>query len=349
MLDFASCRECLQHEHASTIFGRLDAFSVELDSLPVQAKTVGLHRMRSTENLSSSMSNDSIATTELPSNMTRSKASPYVHEECRLVVPIEVYVDSEAVFESATALMKFQIFQRRIDDSLYQYIQERRTGARLLRRLLSVAAEGEGEGKDKDKDKEKEKGEEEEDAPDYPQPNIIESITSLDLQRPLYRPVQATLKYAPKSKDTVYISVSLVFNSALKTRIAVKDLDITLGDAIGRKHRPLMDLKLIRMEPVCVPLPVEMGPRSIFGCIFMAQLLPSGIPRLASEGHKIRLNALMEASDSGEIRVQFESEVNLDKLFPHHDNQGLMVSLKCKIFLCWAVDFFKVLPRRFAF
>lgn len=266
--------------------------------------------MRSTESLTS-MSNESLFSADAVNITTSLKALAYIHDETLIVIPVPVVVDSEAIFESASALIKFQIFQRKPDNSLEQYLKENRTGARLIRRLLLT--------------------ENDEDRAAYLCPHVIEPVTYLDLRKPLFRPVNATLKYSKKTEDSVYVSVILAFNSAIKTKMTVKTIEMTFSDSVSRKEGAFLDFGLIKIEPISVQVPEEIGPHSTFTSIFMAHLMPSSLKRFSTGGHKMHVDSLMETPESGEIKLHFESDVNLSELFLHHESRGLIVSLKCRL------------------
>lgn len=291
-------------EFANQLFGQLDNYSVELDGVDRPSNGLGLHKMRSVESITASQSGE---LHDDPSTLPARSAAIFVNNT-RIVIPITAKIDSEASFERAHALLKFNIYEERADETLRKYLDEPRAGSRLLRKLLQ-------------------------DEPLTQSGSIVELIKSVNVRVPLYRPLQASINYVKKSDCAMLISVQLSCNEILQETFTIQELHMSLGDFSSHSTTNHgFDKQIFRVDELAVPLPVDMQAGEVYGCVFEVTLLPYAELRLRDEHKemKVHLDATITLTDrSTPLQVSFESEVNISRLLPIPTMKNLTVTFSC--------------------
>ena len=302
LIDFKESQS--SEELANQLFGQLDNYSVELDGADRPSSGLGLHKMRSVESITSQSGDQH----DDPSNLPTRSPAVFVNNT-RIIIPITAKIDSEASFEKAHALLKFNIYEERADETLQKYLDEPRAGSRLLRKLLQ-------------------------DEPLIQSSSIVELVKSVNVRVPLYRPLQASINYVKKSDCAMLISVQLSCNEILQETFTIHELRMSLGDPSSHSTTNNgFDKQIFRVNELAVPLPVDMQAGEVYGCVFEVTLLPYAELRLKDEHHKemkVHLDATITLTGRPTpLKVSFESEVNISKLLPIPAMKNLTVTFSC--------------------
>lgn len=318
------------------IFGLLENYTVEREGTEKPLK-VGLHRMRSVESLIESGSSDGISSRSSLDSPTKSpksndsvagkSASATFVDDKTLCIPIEALVDSALNFERAKVTLNLIVFEEHPNDSLQRFLSESKMGARLLRNLLV--------NQDDATDEDGREGGRADQRNLEGQSMTIQTISTLQLTLPFYRPIQAGIRYLAKGEDSVRILLHLFINESLKDPLRLEAINLNISDPDSNSMRltsPMFEHQLFRIEPCEAPTPSELCPKSTYEASFTATMLPFTNSRLkgcfkALKTHLDLSISILNAEGLSPITVSFESEADFSDIFPQFHSDQLMMTV----------------------
>lgn len=270
-----------------------------------------IHKMHSIESLTS-FSQETLLSPKQTAKLqvARSRAQGQLWNEYSIYIPLEIWVDSPLDFTEAHVHVSVSIFERRRNDVIKELLSKPKLGSVLLRDLLL------------------------EDASEaLLNPSVTERLWSIDKIFRILRPITAEMKCTKVSPAQLNLCVT-VANSLVAEKSFADESAYTIDHLELRPEETIHGNRhVINIHPHNHPSQtIQLRPSDKADFEFhlrMNKAEPSAhFPRLRL---LVALNS-KEIEDTEGIHLAFESDLNLDELFPERQADAIIVSLsgKCR-------------------